>query len=187
MENQDLNTIYEKCYDGYQKVDEIRFNLLRFFPLSSGLTILGSLYIVDKNNQSIIIPYHCELGFFGLIVSIGLLIYELKGIEKCTQFIYLGAWIETKMKENIVQKEPTGYFTQLLKGNSIITEPLASAFIYSIVLALWTYVMELTDSDRYKLSILAFVLSFISVILYWHFQCVKKNSTRFDIPPAKNK
>ena len=178
----DIEALYEKCYDGYHKVDDIRFKLLSFFPLGSGLTI-GSIFIKNESGQSALLPYHLAIGIFGIAVSIGLLIYELKGIEKCTQFIFLGAWIEVnKMKDNKIDEYPKGYFIQLLKGSAIITEPLASAFIYSIVLAAWTYVMLFdSGSSNYGIPVMAFCLSFISIILYWKFQCVNKNDNEFRI------
>jgi hypothetical protein len=45
QQNADLINIYQKCYDGYQKVDDFRSKLLGFLPLASGVAILGSLYI----------------------------------------------------------------------------------------------------------------------------------------------
>lgn len=175
----DLKRIYDECSNGYHKVDEFRAKLLGFLPLASGIAILGSLYIEKKSgSEHYLTGHHTAIGIFGIIVTIGLLIYELKGIEKCTQFIILGKWIECQMEENLNNKDnEKGYFTELLNGSSFINEPVASAFIYSIVLALWTYVTCLGFyPQNYFIPGLVWFVSFLFVVIYWLW-IVKKHET----------
>jgi hypothetical protein len=168
--NNNLIKIYDECSNGYHKVDDFRAKLLGFLPLASGIAILGTLYIKkEKGSDYFLSDHHITIGIFGIFVTLGLLVYELKGIEKCTQFIKLGEWIEGQMEDNLVNgKIRVGYFTELLKGNSVINEPVASAFIYSIVLALWTYVSCLKIYPlSYIIAGLVLLISFIFVIIYW--------------------
>jgi len=168
--NKDLIKIYEECSNGYHKVDDFRAKLLGFLPLASGIAILGTLYAEEKNDSvHFLTDHHFAIGIFGFIVTLGLLVYELKGIEKCTQFIMLGKWIEDQMEDNTVNGViKKGYFTELLKGNKYINEPVASAIIYSIVLALWSYVtfMEVCHL-QYIMPPLVFLTFFIIVVTYW--------------------
>lgn len=164
--------MYDKCCESYHKVDDFRAKLLGFLPLASGISILGSLYIEHKQGEeSFLNEHNLEIGLFGLFVSLGLLIFELKGIEKCTQFIALGIWLENRMKSiNTDDKEEKkGIFINLSKGDNFINEPVAAAFIYSVVLALWTYVatLKMEKSCLYLFPIVVFLISFLFVIFYW--------------------
>jgi len=164
----DLDKIYSECSNGYHKVDDFRGKLLGFLPLASGIGIFGALYTEIKP----IPDSNVALGIFGILVTIGLLIYELKGITKCTQFIFLGKWIERKMVENRnSNKVPQGYFTELSKGQTghlIITEPVASAIIYSTVIAAWAYVTFFKISClKYFIPTTVFLFFFIFIYAYW--------------------
>ncbi len=173
--NSDQLKIYEKCYDGYQKVEDLRSKLLGFLPIASGLTVLGSLSIkTELLNENFL-----AIGLFGFVATWGLLIFELKGIEKCTQFIFLGKWIESQMEGNInkgLGRE--GYFTELAESHPFVNEPIASAFIYSIVLALWSYVGFFGASPRqYLIPTIVFCLFFTWVYFHWQ-SVVNKIKTR---------
>lgn len=172
MIHDEVFKMYDKCCESYHKVDDFRAKLLGFLPLASGLSILGSLYIEHKpGEQSFLNEHNLEIGLFGLFVSLGLLIFELKGIEKCTQFISLGGWLENKMKSINTDdsNEKKGMFINLSEGDKFINEPVAAAFIYSIVLALWTYVamLKMEKFCLYLIPIMIFLMSFIFVIVYW--------------------
>jgi hypothetical protein len=153
--NDDLAKINAECSKGYHKVDDFRGKLLGFLPLASGIGVFGSLYVeLKKESANEISKNYIALGVFGVLVTLGLLIYELKGITKCMQFIFLGKWIESRMKTNKqtvpeakFQKVTQGYFTELAGKRTIlepiVTKPVASAIIYSTVIGAWTYVLLL--------------------------------------------
>ncbi|MCW3108238.1 MAG: hypothetical protein JWQ09_2744 [Segetibacter sp.] len=189
-EEDELIKVYDKCSEGYHRVDDFRAKLLGFLPLASGVAIFGALYIepkdplsdtLSKEAKNIISGNFVALGTFGVLITLGLLIYELKGIAKCTQFIFLGSWIESKMKEsrkgNIDKKENfdnflSGYFTELAKRKTImgnvVTEPVASAIIYSTVIAAWSYVICLKLG--YLKVVIPAIIFFVSAFLiigYW--------------------
>jgi hypothetical protein len=168
--NENLTKIYEECSNGYHKVDDFRSKLLGFLPLASGIAILGTLYNIEPDGDRFLTTHHFVIGIFGFIVTLGLHIYELKGIEKCTQFIKLGKWIEDRMEDNIISGDiRKGYFTELLlNGSKYINEPVASAIIYSIVLALWAYVAFLKiDPLNYIVPLFVFPTSFVLGIIHW--------------------
>lgn len=161
-----------------------------FLPLASGIAILGSLTIEQKKESiPVLSNYHFAIGIFGLVVTFGLLIYELKGIEKCSQFIKLGRWLETQMgmkdearekglqnndtkkkkDQTIIQiDEPNlqkGFFIELANGKSYINEPIATAIIYPAVLSLWTYIAFLVQFSSAQQNSCLIMLVLIAVFL----------------------
>jgi hypothetical protein len=104
--NSDLIKIYDTCSEGYHKVDDFRAKLLGILPLASGIAVLSSLYIEQKHDDKYFLnEHHIAIGLFGLVVTFGLLVYELKGIEKCTTFTKLGKWVESQMETNVETHE----------------------------------------------------------------------------------
>lgn len=156
---------YEECCNSYHRVDDFRAKLLGFLPLVTGAGIFASLS--DKNSAKLA-EFITQIGIFGFIVTLGLLIYELKGIHKCTQFIKRGMNIENKFKT-------IGQFSDLWhNGSNIINEPVAAGLIYSIVLAAWMYIiLSKCELLAWCLSGAVFIISFVSVYLYWKHVCKK--------------
>jgi hypothetical protein len=177
-QDHDIIKIYDKCSEGYHRVDDFRAKLLGFLPLASGIAIFGALYVDPKSILSDNFP---ALGVFGVLITLGLLIYEMKGIAKCTQFIFLGTLIENKIKDSRKRdtESPgnflTGYFTELslrkkIWGN-IVTEPVASAIIYSTVIAAWSYIIFLDVKDL-RFIIPPFVFVFFATVVYTYWKII---------------
>ena len=177
-----LKIIYTQLCDSYHKVDDFRSKLLGFLPLASGATLLGILN-VDKNDQVEVAPYFCEIGLFGMLITLGLLIYELKGIQKCTGFIYYGKLIEEKMLGGLASPL-IGQFTSLWKKEKLwwgATEPVASGVVYATVMTVWVYVAflkktEVGNKTAYSGTIgpavFCWFVVFGGVLLFWIF-CAK--------------
>jgi hypothetical protein len=73
-------------------------------------------------------------GMFGAIVTVGLLFYELKGIQRCIRLYKVGAELESRM-------DISGQFKRWPhSARRFINEPVAAAFIYSTVLAAWIFI-----------------------------------------------
>ena len=168
MENQNLKTIYEKYCESYHKVDDFRGKLLALLPLVSGIGISGIL-LNSKAHESALSEYFPAIGAFGFLISLGLTIYELKGIEKCTNFIREGKKIEDQLKQNDTLR---GIFTVLWEdGSKHYNEPTASAFVYSTVLASWTYLVFFKlIKDQYLFIIIPiciFIVFFLIIKDFW--------------------
>lgn len=153
--------IYEECCKSYHRVDDFRAKLLGFLPLVTGASLFVSLS-GGKNGVNLA-NYLPEIGIFGTVVTLGLLVYELKGIQKCTQFIEKGLYIEHKGFQIRGQ-----FFALCENASPIFNEPVASGLIYSVALAAWTYVI-LYDCKRLSwfISGTVFFVFFASVYLYW--------------------
>ncbi|MDX1909647.1 MAG: hypothetical protein SF053_21595 [Bacteroidia bacterium] len=124
---------YSQLCVSYRAIDDFRGKLLGFLPLVSGLSIWstgwGGTNPVPEN-------MHPAMGIFGLLVTLGLAIFELKGIQKCTALIRAGQQMEAAMGV-------TGMFASLKDSHwtrFAITEPVASAMIYATVAAAWMYI-----------------------------------------------
>lgn len=162
-----LTTLYTQLCDSYHKVDDFRAKLLGFLPLASGVAILGLLDLDDKGQIS---EHLVEIGLFGMLITFGLLLYELKGIQKCTGFIYYGQIME----EELLGAPPSKFTGQFMglnrpeRGRYFATEPVASAVVYATVLAAWTYVATVkTDHSGIFWPLAAFIIVLVGVIVFW--------------------
>ncbi|MEO6453061.1 MAG: hypothetical protein ABIN97_03260 [Ginsengibacter sp.] len=82
------------------------------------------------------------------------------------------------------KKVKKGFFIELLKGDNFFKEPIATGFVYSIVLALWTYVGLLENHPYcYIIPAIVFFLSFALVYKHWQ-KVFKKN---YDLETSKKK
>ena len=93
-EQDNLNTTYNHLCISYHKVDDFRAKILGFLPLASGVAMYG---LLDPNSQDAITKHLNEIGVFGVFVNLGLLVVELKEVQKCTAFIFDEAAIEKEL------------------------------------------------------------------------------------------
>lgn len=161
-----LKALYTPLCESYQKVDDFRAKLLGFLPLASGVTILGLLH-TDAQGQ--IIQHLPEIGVFGALITFALLIYELKGIQKCTGFIYYGQAIEKRLL-GASTSSLIGQFTGLWNNKyawKTVTEPVASALIYATVLAAWIYVAcsQIADKRTWIIALIITVLIWVATVV----------------------
>lgn len=169
-----LKTLYGQLCESYHKVDDFRGKLLGFLPFASGVAIYGLFLPVKKDDkdkvvQELIENYETEIGWFGMLVTFGLLLYELKGIQKCTGFIKAGQEIERKLLGALPKEE-----RKLLQGkytvlgtpggfwNQVASEPVASAVVYGSVMMAWAFV-ALQDDRAVRVG----GFTFLIVVLFW--------------------
>jgi hypothetical protein len=72
----ELKVVYEQLCDSYRAIDDFRTKLLSLLPLVSetdGMKSLGKFLF--------------PIALFGLVVTVGLLCYEIHGIKKCSWLI----------------------------------------------------------------------------------------------------
>jgi hypothetical protein len=135
MSEDDLKAIYQELCNSYRAIDDFRTKLLGFLPLATGAgVVLLSDTLTDDKKRSFVMPFLEPIGLFGLVVTIGLLFYEIHGIKKCFSLIMCGEALEQRMGFK-------GQFaTRPEYAVVFINEPVATALIYPAVLAAWTYV-----------------------------------------------
>ena len=135
--------IYQEVCRSYHAVDDFRAKLLGFLPLASGgaFLLLGDA-LLDSQKRLVVEKYLGGIGAFGFLVTLGLFIYELRGIQRCGTLIKLGKTLEDSL--GIVgqfkfRPGDVGFtlIPSFLGINLSVT--LAARLIYSTVLAAWVF------------------------------------------------
>jgi hypothetical protein len=125
-----VNGVYQQLCDSYRAVDDIRMKLLSLLPLATGA---GILVLSDGGKTTPTTGVSAAVGVFGLVVTTGLLSYELHGIKKCAALIDAGKLIERRLQIN-------GQFTRRPhEVAGFIDEPFAASIIYPAALAGWSF------------------------------------------------
>ncbi len=154
-----LKTAYAEVCGSFHRIEDFRAKLLGFLPLVSGTGIFLLFSNTFINNAAILSSkYLTVIGTFGFVVTLGLLFYEFRGIQRCIRLEAIGKELEGKMKVE-------GQFVR--RSHSVgrfINEPMASGIIYSMVLAAWIYVAMISSwpSVAVWLAGAVFLIGFIS-------------------------
>lgn len=141
--NPNVHLVYTELCNSYRAIDQFRGVLLGALPLASGTGIYLSIKeFTEPASQSV----SMLLGFFGFFITLGLFIFEVYGIRKCTHLIVLGKHLEEK------QLGIRGQFSHRPKGvegfgwlpksiSPFVNEPLAASVIYPAVLGAWVFLV----------------------------------------------
>jgi hypothetical protein len=175
-EQKHLVTAYTELCNSYHAIDDFRTKLLGFLPLVTG----GGLVLLSGRAEDIRKEFFGPVGRFGVLVTLGLLAYELFGIKKCHALIQAGQALERRMdlpadELGKLPGKPAGQFIR--RPNNLlwfVNEPFAAAMIYPAVLAAWTYLAVLYDnpsrtedsSSAQRLSLYIFIGGFALILLY---------------------
>ncbi|MGR9116265.1 MAG: hypothetical protein ACU85E_10905 [Gammaproteobacteria bacterium] len=157
--DKNLIAVYSEVCASYGRIDDFRARLLGLLPLFTGAGIFG---LVQKQNQELSAEALAAAGAFGAVVTIGLLFYELRGVQRCIALACLGKILENKMKvrgQFVCWPHSVGRF---------INEPIAAGFVYSSVLAAWSWVGTSSWScAAHVVPPLLFLFSFFAVWLFY--------------------
>jgi hypothetical protein len=151
-----VRTVYAELCSSYHQIDDFRSKLLGFLPLATG----GVFLFASDSGRNILDDWELSLviGLFGLFITLGLFIFEIYGIRKCTNLIALGQILEEELgtegqftnrpdglhgagitaNENEEEPKATGN-SSLLHYSQYISEPLAAGVIYPAVAAAWLF------------------------------------------------
>ncbi len=91
-----LNTAYQETCKTYHNIDNFRAKLLGLLPLASGAGILflsKDSFTGNENPNNFL----ASAGLLGFIITLGLLIFELRGIQSCIRTISVGKLLEENM------------------------------------------------------------------------------------------
>lgn len=128
--SEDLRSVYAEICKSYHGIDDFRARLLALLPIASGAG--GLLILADKDTVK---NFLGPIGIFGALITLGLFIFELRGIQKCNVLIKMGQAIETEMKVK------SGPFRTYPRGhlNGVISAVTAAYVVYLTILAAWCY------------------------------------------------
>jgi hypothetical protein len=146
---QNLSNSYDKICASYHAIDDFRMKLLGVLPIASGagvfLLLNGSVTDPMKNEE--VLPLLVPIGIFGIIVTLGLLCFELYGIKKCDRLIKAGIQLEDSLQTlGQFNTRPRGVFRY-------VNEPFAAGVIYPAVLAGWTWLALYSVSEQQALAL----------------------------------
>lgn len=137
---ENLRAVYAQLCSSYLAIDQFRGMLLGLLPLASGAGIFLLIREPDKPIDPLLLP---PIGAFGFVIALGLFIFEIYGIRRCTHLIVLGKHLEKRLgADGQFQWRPNGIegFGLLPKGLArYVNEPLAAGVIYPAVLGGWAY------------------------------------------------
>lgn len=134
----ELQAAYEATCSWYHRIDEFRAKLLGFLPFLSGVGILGLLKSEGHSPDEHILFF---LAFSGFAITLGLLFYELRGVQRCIRLRSTAIQLELAMQ--LTKPHLAGPLVFSLWPSSfagVVNEPIAAAIIYPAVLAAWTCV-----------------------------------------------
>jgi hypothetical protein len=159
-----LKAVYEQVCDAHNGIADFRAKLLALWPIASGT---GILLLLDKKLQPEAVPHLLGLGIFGVVIALGLFIFELVGIHRCRTLRVYGSELEKKLlpTDNFRGRftvDPEKYF-------SLVRVPVASLTIYPTVIAAWSYVacigaVNFCSCELGALKVSALVLLFFVII-----------------------
>ena len=146
---------YQELCKSYQSIVDFRAKLLGFLPLASGA---GAYAVLSKEPSP---PWEWVAGVFGLMITLGLFLYELRGLQRAAALEQAGRELETQL--NI----PSGQFREqpepYLRG---FVDPRGAAWvIYPTVAASWIYLIVVARLGTLLAALVAIALAV--AIGYW--------------------
>jgi hypothetical protein len=140
-QEQVLVTEYTEVCKSYHAISDFRGKLLALTPIVSGT---GISLLIGKN-YSIDSLHLLAVGAFGILVTLGLFFYELRGIQRCKYLVSIGAKLEGALKIEWGQfKDRPG------RIHGFIGAEIAGWVIYIAVLLGWLYVVAIGIHSLYK-------------------------------------
>lgn len=132
---------YSEVCKSYHAISEFRGKLLALIPIVSGTGISLLINKTDSAASTHLLP----VGVFGMLVTLGLFFYELRGIQRCKYLISLGGEIESdlNLKKGQFKDRPKRPF-------GFVGAELAGWVIYTAVLLGWIYVAAIGLRSLYK-------------------------------------
>jgi hypothetical protein len=164
--------LYGEICNSHAGIADFRAKLLALLPIASGTGIFLLLQQTPASPK--VDPSLAAAGLFGFVVTLGLFLYELRGIEDCVMLRRRASYIE----EHWLKVTPKGghYLGRLpgrLRGG--VSEIGAGLVVYISVMASWLYVFgrgadlenKLGKDWEWVLAALA-VIAVVAMLLLWN-------------------
>ena len=156
-----LKITYDEICRAHDGIAEFRAKLLALLPIASGAGIFLLLKLETNS-----LEYLTAIGTFGGLVTLGLYLYELRGIHKCNVLTACGQKIE---KELLGCPKGKGAFTDdPPAAYNFVGSTWAARIIYPTVIGAWSYVALVNNmcSDPKRLLISG-VITLFFIIFEW--------------------
>jgi hypothetical protein len=130
-------TAYEQVCTTYHAIDDFRAKLLGFLPVVSAA---GAVVLVkDVAGLKELPEFFVFAGVFGALITIGLFLYEVRGIRHCTFLINRGRKLERKLGLGAMGQFAHWDPNNPLGRMKIADFPRAAQVIYPTVFANWVF------------------------------------------------
>ena len=170
----DLRAIYEEICRAHDGIADFRAKLLALLPIASGA---GIFLLLDKDVTDAKMHLF-SIGVFGALVSFGLYLYELRGIQRCEVLTRCGQNAEQAILRNAnclatFTDEPPAAFC-------IVGNIGAALIVYPAFISAWAYVAtqksHAPGSDgalHIALGTFVFLVVF-GILVVWRQRCILK-------------
>jgi hypothetical protein len=127
-----LTTVYQEVCKGHAAIADFRAKLLALLPIASA----GAIGLLFKGHidPSLLVA----IGVFGVVVTFGLFLYELRGVQDCVLLRGRAAALEEKMDIPVEMSQFRGRKRGMLGG--LVDEIGAGLVVYPAVMAAWAFV-----------------------------------------------
>jgi hypothetical protein len=124
---------YGEVCKSHSSITEFRAKLLALLPIASGS---GIFLLLTKRSEPIDTTYLHLIGLFGFLITLGLFIYELRGIQHCKRLNQLASHLEKQL--HLREAQFIGRPKARLGG--VIGAEGAAYVIYTTMLIAWIFV-----------------------------------------------
>lgn len=166
-----LIAAYDQICKSFHAIDDFRAKLLGLLPLASGTGLL--FLLSDKVTGEAIKSYALPLGCFGFIITLGLFIYEIRFIKRCSCLIANGRCLE----QLLMVKGQFSNFPSDIFG--YISANLPACIIYPAVLASGAFFASTIYQRKISLLVSLVVLVFAVGISIWISQAMIKSTRKY--------
>jgi hypothetical protein len=136
QEPKDIKTVYEEVCRSHDGIADFRYKLLAFLPIASGTGIFLLLHNGSADTQYL--PLFLPAGVFGAVTTLGLFIYELRGIQTCHALLECAKELEAELLGRLSNFGPFTFKPKDLWG--VIGTTGAALVIYPTVIGAWVFV-----------------------------------------------
>jgi hypothetical protein len=128
----DWKTAYDAVCRAHDGIIDFRGKLLALLPIASGAGIFLLLTVPADSTKHLV-----AISLYGVLITLGLFFYELRGIQKCITLREIGKNLEQKL---LPRKCLWGVFITTKDEVFFASAETAALIIYPTVLGGWGYV-----------------------------------------------
>jgi hypothetical protein len=161
-------TLYERVCTQHDGIAEFRGKLLSMLPIASGA---GIFFLFDNSGiPQTLRPHLVAIGVFGLAVTTGLFLYELRGIQKCNALIQ-----SARLLEQALSPEIAGAFRSRPPATWGVGAETAALIVYPAVAGAWAYLGSLTYNSQRNATTVLIAVSAVVVYAFLGHKVLRKD------------
>jgi hypothetical protein len=148
---ENLRLAYQELCKSYQAIVDFRAKLLGFLPLASGASFFALL-----GGGKDPVPYYAWVaGLFGFAITLGLFLYELRGLQRSAVLEHTGRQLEEQLNLSM------GQFSVQPQANlhGFVDARGAAWLIYPSVLAGWAYITGLQHLGVFWSTVVGIIIA----------------------------